>query len=83
MIIILNIYFLLINLFIQLRNRKYNNNMGTSSNNEQNKDILIWIDPKIENQENSYYVKTLRIIYNISLKLFINVDEAFNYMKNI
>ena len=57
--------------------------MGTSSNNEQIRDILIWIDPKIENQENSYYVKTLRIIYNISLKLFINVDEAFNYMKNI
>ena len=57
--------------------------MGTSSNNEQNRDILIWIDPKIENKENSYYIKELRIIYSISLKLFINVDEAINYMKNI
>ena len=57
--------------------------MGVSSNNEQHRDKVIWIDANVDNKENSSYINLLRINIDIDLILFKNVDEAINYIKNI
>ena len=57
--------------------------MGASSNIEQHRNKVIWIDAHVDNKENSSYINSLRININIDLKLCKNVDEAINYIKNI
>ena len=43
----------------------------------------IWIDQNIHNEENTKYSKKLESMGLLSLKLFKEVDEAINHMKNI
>ena len=43
----------------------------------------IWIDENIYNEENTKHSKKLESIGLLSLKLFKEVDEAINHMKNI
>ena len=43
----------------------------------------IWIDENIDNEENTKYSKKLESMGILSLKLFKEVDEAINHMKNI
>ena len=43
----------------------------------------IWIDENIDNEENTKYSKKLESMGLLSLKLFKEVDEAINHMKNI
>ena len=44
---------------------------------------VIWIDPNVENEENSKYQKELKKIANIRLKCYKTVDEAINHLKTI
>ena len=44
---------------------------------------VIWIDPKIQNEENTEYKKELEKIGNIKLKCFVNVNDAINHLKTI
>ena len=44
--------------------------------------IVIWIDPEIDNIENSEYTDELRKNY-FQLKTYKNIDEAIRYMKSI
>ena len=45
--------------------------------------ILIWIDEKIENEENIKYIKELKSIGSIRLKLFKEVEKAIEQLKYI
>ena len=44
---------------------------------------VIWIDPKIQNEENTEYKKELEKIGNIKLKCFVKVNDAINHLKTI
>ena len=44
---------------------------------------IIWIDPNIENLENTYYINELTSIYKAKIKTFKNVESSITYMKQI
>jgi len=44
---------------------------------------IIWIDPNIENLENTYYINELTYIYKAKIKTFKNVESSITYMKQI
>ena len=45
---------------------------------------LIWIDPNIDNNENTGYSKELRSMKSLKvIKLFKKIDESIDYMKKI
>ena len=41
---------------------------------------VIWIDPKIDNAENSGYTDELKKKYSSYLKTYKNIDEAYLYI---
>ena len=45
--------------------------------------VAIWIDPNINNQENTKYSKELKKISNCNLQCFTNVMDALNYIKDL
>ena len=51
--------------------------------NKEEKTLLIWIDPEIQNQENSEYASKLKSMNSLEVHLFNNVSEAINFMKTI
>ena len=59
--------------------------MGISSS--QNLSLVeinvIWIDTNIDNEENKFYCKSLGLMDSLIVKLFNNVNEAIEYMKQI
>ena len=60
----------------------------TSKNKENNetekeKIILVWIDKKVNNNENKGYQNQLLSINKIDLKCFENVNKAINFLKQI
>ena len=44
---------------------------------------LIWIDPNIDNEENSQYIKNIKTIVNNNFKGYKNNDDALKYLKTI
>ena len=42
---------------------------------------IIWIDHNIDNEENSRYLKELKIYNYFKIKCFKNIDEAINKIK--
>jgi len=52
--------------------------MGTSG---LIKTDVIWIDPCIDNKENTDYINALNLKDSLKVKSFKNVDEALNYLK--
>jgi len=55
--------------------------MGTTSSN--NITNVIWIDPNVDNKENTYYSKELEKIKNTKIICFKNVTDALTLIKNI
>ena len=56
--------------------------MGVSSNNEI-KIWIIWIDPNVDNKENSGYLKQLKSYSYFKPKPVKKMDEAMNIIKSI
>ena len=44
---------------------------------------LIWIDSNIHNEKNTNYIKEIQSTFIMNIKLFTNVKEAINYIKEI
>ena len=58
--------------------------MGSFHNNEkQNLKHLIWIDPKVYNEENESYWKDMERSGFSNIQLFDNINNAFDYIKKI
>ena len=57
-----------------------NNEIDTIKKNEDN--YYIWIDPNINNRENTEYANTLKKIYK-NFSLFTNIKDAIKKLKNI
>ena len=57
-----------------------NNEVESIKKNEYN--YYIWIDPNINNKENTEYAKTLSKFYK-NLFLFTKIEEAIKFIKNI
>ena len=55
-----------------------NNNKSLKSNI-----ILVWIDKKVNNNENIYYQKEFRSINNLELNCFESVYDGINFLKKI
>lgn len=47
------------------------------------KDFLIWIDPNLDNEENSEYKDELEYLVFHKIKLFKNIEKALNTIKSI
>ena len=45
--------------------------------------IVLWIDANIDNEENKEYIKELKLIGSIRLKLFKNIETAIEQLKYI
>ena len=56
--------------------------MGTSSSDDT-RDVIIWIDPNIDNKENKYYFKQLKRIENKRISKSINILGALKYIKKL
>ena len=56
--------------------------MGVGNGNDIKTDV-IWIDPCIDNEQNTKYVNELKSMDSLNLKLFKNINEAINYLKYI
>ena len=65
------------------------NNNNDKLNSQLNKNILnfsypektyVWIDPQIENQENTYYNAELFIKKGIKCQKYDNIDEAYKFL---
>ena len=54
--------------------------MGNSSNDITN---VIWIDPNIDNGENSYYLEELENIKNTKINWFKNIEDALILIKKL
>ena len=52
-------------------------------NNGKEKIILVWIDKKVNNNENKGYQNQLLSINKVDLKCFENVSKAINFLKQI
>ena len=44
---------------------------------------MIWIDSNIHNEKNTNYIKEIQSTFIMNIKLFTNVKEAINYIKEI
>ena len=44
---------------------------------------IIWIDPEIDNLENSYYVKELNSFLFSKVKCYKDIDEGLNILKRL
>ena len=42
---------------------------------------IIWIDPNVDNQENSKYKEELKKIKNLDIKCYKDIDKAINFIK--
>ena len=51
--------------------------------NSNNKEILFWIDPKINNNENRSYQNTINQMNKFILSVFTNVNECISKLKYI
>jgi len=49
----------------------------------ENNSYIIWIDEKIDNEENSNYSKELKSMGLLNLSLYKEIDEAINQMKSL
>ena len=47
------------------------------------KDFLIWVDPNVDNEENSEYKDELEYLCFHKIKLFKNIEKALNTIKSI
>ena len=45
--------------------------------------ILIWIDTNIHNNQNTQYTKEIHKFKFLKIKVFENIKEAINYIKEI
>ena len=45
--------------------------------------IVIWIDPQIDNEENTEYASKFKSMNFLSIKLYKNVNDAIIFMKTI
>ena len=45
--------------------------------------IVLWIDSNIENEENKVIINELKSIESLRLKLFKNIETAFEQLKYI
>ena len=59
--------------------------MGTSATNDITSNIpnIIWIEPNLDNEENTSYLKELRNIKNAKISCFKNVKDALVLIKKI
>jgi len=55
--------------------------MGATSINDITN--VIWIDPNVDNEENTYYTQELKKIKNVKINCFKNVMDALTLIKNI
>ena len=60
----------------------YQNNT-TLNKNESNITNVIWIDPNIDNEENTNYLNNLETIENIKITCFKDIDNALIFIKKI
>ena len=42
---------------------------------------VIWIDPNVDNQENSKYAEELKIFKNLCIQCYKDIDKAINFIK--
>ena len=58
--------------------------MGSSGNETiKNKIIIIWIDPNVDNGENTDYKMRLQKLGYNKIKCFKNIEEGINSLKSI
>ena len=60
--------------------------MGLLSDNDtslKSNIILVWIDKKVNNNENTNYQKEFRSINNLELNCFESVYDGINFLKKI
>ena len=55
--------------------------MGATSINDITN--VIWIDPNVDNEENTYYTQELKKIKNVKINCFKNVMDALAFIKQI
>ena len=64
-------------------NKDINNNEN-STKNETNiilsKKRFVWIDPLIDNEENTYYYNHIFVEKKLNCKKYNNIDEAYNFL---
>ena len=55
----------------------------TPEGNEANAINIIWIDAKVENEENTSYLKSLEGIANTKISCYKNIDDAVVFIKRL
>ena len=55
----------------------------TPEGNESNAINIIWIDAKVENEENTSYLKSLEGIANTKISCYKNIDDAVVFIKRL
>ena len=58
-------------------------NTTTNNTNEPNITNVIWIDPNVDNEENTCYLKELETLENTNINCFKNVIDALTLIKKI
>ena len=66
-------------LIFETDNNKDNNNINANNQNRINDLKMIWIDPKINNKENTFYANELEKI--LPLTLCKSINESLNEIK--
>ena len=72
-----------INDFSANKNRENKNLSKEIYKNYEKNSYLIWIDSNIHNEKNTNYIKEIQSTFIMNIKLFTNVKEAINYIKEI
>ena len=72
-----------INDFSANKNRENKNLSKEIYQNYEKNSYLIWIDSNIHNEKNTNYIKEIQSTFIMNIKLFTNVKEAINYIKEI
>ena len=72
-----------INDFSANKNRENKNLSKEIYQNYEKNSYLIWIDSNIHNEKNTNYIKEIQSTFIMNIKLFTNVKESINYIKEI